>query len=241
VACPEERLVLFLAGELTVEQERDFDNHLLTCEQCWQAVQADRVAHAALERLREPAPAGLGERVALAVSSVPAPAPADNAKKLRPAVSRGRRRWDRSSRLTAAAATSAIVAAAGAAGWAWARSGPPADPPQVSAVVAMISTRTPPSGALRAGEQLMIDHQAMLVRAYEMKGGEALVATSMRPFPMPTSSHLVPGSSTEAWMATKGPLSMYGVNRPRGEQSMFLVAAMPMAELPQVAANLHLI
>ena len=35
---------------------------------CWRAVQADRAARLALEKLREPAPAGLSDRVALAVT-----------------------------------------------------------------------------------------------------------------------------------------------------------------------------
>jgi hypothetical protein len=42
-------------------------------------------------------------------------------------------------------------------------------------------------------------------------------------------------------MATKGRLSMYGVNRRGGGESMFVVAAMPMAEMPQMAARLGLI
>jgi hypothetical protein len=80
-----------------------------------------------------------------------------------------------------------------------------------------------------------------MVRAYQLEGTEELVATSARPFPVPAASHLLPGSSSQAWMATKGRLSMYGVNRRGGSQSMFLVAAMPMAEMPQLAARLDLI
>jgi hypothetical protein len=34
-----------------------------------------------------------------------------------------------------------------------------------------------------------------------------------------------------------GPLSMYAVNRPPGQKSMLLVAAVPMAEVPQMAAR----
>jgi hypothetical protein len=34
---------------------------------------------------------------------------------------------------------------------------------------------------------------------------------------------------------------MYGVNRQPGGESMFVVAAMPMAEMPQLAARLDLI
>ena len=68
-----------------------------------------------------------------------------------------------------------------------------------------------------------------------------IVATSAQPFPVPSTSHLLSGSSSQAWMATKGRFSMYGVNRRDGGESMFLVAAMPMAEMPQMAARLKLI
>ena len=63
----------------------------------------------------------------------------------------------------------------------------------------------------------------------------------MKPLPMPATSHLLAGSSLRAWMATDGTLALYGVNRPAGQPSMFIVAAMPMAALPQVAAQLRLI
>ena len=68
MTCPEERLVAFLAGELAPEEERSFDEHLLGCEQCWRAVQADRAARLALEQLRQPAPTGLQGRVAASVA-----------------------------------------------------------------------------------------------------------------------------------------------------------------------------
>ena len=68
MSCSEDRIIAFLAGELSDEDERRFDEHLLQCEECWRAVQADRAARFALEKLRAPAPAGLQDRVALAVS-----------------------------------------------------------------------------------------------------------------------------------------------------------------------------
>ncbi len=68
MSCSEDRIIAFLAGELSDEDERRFDGHLLHCEDCWRAVQADRTARFALEKLREPAPAGLQDRMALAVS-----------------------------------------------------------------------------------------------------------------------------------------------------------------------------
>ena len=49
------------------------------------------------------------------------------------------------------------------------------------------------------------------------------MATSARPFPVPSTSHLLSGPSPQAWMATKGQLSMYGVNRRGPGESMFVV------------------
>ncbi len=240
MTCPEEPILAFLAGELSPDEERRFDGHLLGCEHCWRAVQADRAARLALEQLREPAPAGLQGRVALAVGLAATEAPAA------PVVLR------RNGRLSvvhtaiahhlrlAAAACLIVVAAAGGFGWlAASRSAP--EPAQVAAVVAMITPGSPPTTALRAGEHIVIGGQPLVVRAYQLEGTEEIVATSARPFHIPPTSHLLTGSSPRAWMATKGRLSMYGVNRPAGGESMFLVAAMPMAEMPQMAARLDLI
>ncbi len=105
----------------------------------------------------------------------------------------------------------------------------------------MMTPGSPPAKALRAGEHMVIAGQELAVRAYVTNGRETIVATSARPFSVPRSSHVLSGPSPRAWMATKGHLSMYGVNRPGGRQSMFLVSPMPMAELPEVAAHLGLI
>jgi hypothetical protein len=140
-----------------------------------------------------------------------------------------------------AAACLIVVVAAGGYGWlATSRSAAP-EPAQVAAVVAMITPGSPPTTALRAGEHIVIGGQPLVVRAYQLEGTEEIVATSARPFHIPPTSHLLTGSSPRAWMATKGRLSMYGVNRTAGGESMFLVAAMPMAEMPQMAARLNLI
>jgi hypothetical protein len=139
-----------------------------------------------------------------------------------------------------AAASLLVVLAAGTFAWAETKS-QPADPPQVAAVAAMITPGSSPAKALQAGEHMVIAGQALAVRAYVMDGHETIVATSARPFSVPRSSHVLSGPSPKAWMATKGRLAMYGVNRPGGKQSMFLVSVMPMAELPGVAAHLGLI
>ncbi len=242
MTCPEERVIAFLAGELLPAEERRFDDHLLGCEQCWQAVKADRAARLALEQLRQPAPAGLQSRVIMAValasqeSLQPVPAgPHRKAASLRPWASAHARR----PRLVAAACLLVLLAAGG--GWVASSGGPAPDPAQVAAVVAMMTPGSPPTSALRAGEHFVIGGQHLMVRAYRLEGTEEIVATSASPFPVPPSSHMLAGSSSQAWMATKGRLSMYGVNRQGGGQSMFLVAAMPMAEMPQMAARLDLI
>jgi hypothetical protein len=238
VSCSEDRVIAFLAGELSAEDERRFDEHLLQCEECWRAVQADRAARFALEKLREPAPAGLHDRVALAVTIATADAPRREAAPRR--LLAVRRAVEQPLVRLLAAASVLIALAAGTFAWMEAK-GQTAEPPQVAAVAAMMTPSSSPANALRAGEHMVIAGQSLSVRAYVMDGSETIVATSARPFSVPRSSHVLSGPSPKAWMATKGRLSMYGVNRPGGKQSMFLVSVMPMAELPEVAAHLGLI
>ena len=231
MTCPEERLVGFLAGELSVEEERKFDQHLLECESCWREVQADRVGRLAVERLLEPAPAGLRDRVSMAVS-LEESGGASHEQHLHTAHRRG------TVQLVAAIF---LVLAVGGTLSAVLVGSVATDPPQVAAVVAMVTPGGHPSAALLAGEREVVNRQQMTVRAYMVHGKEAIVATSLKPLPIPAASHLLAGSSLRAWMATDGTLALYGVNRPAGQPSMFVVAAMPMAALPEVAAQLHLI
>ncbi len=238
MTCPEQPIIAFLNGELSPDEERNFDEHLLGCEECWRAVQADRAARLALEQLRQPAPAGLQGRVALSISLAADEASTGPTVVGRDKVPFMRRAFAPRVRLVSAACL-VVLAAAGVFGWAASRTARP-DPAQIAAVVAMIG-QGPATPALRAGEHLVIGGQRLVVRAYELEGTEEVVATSARPFPLPPTSHLLNGPSPRAWMATKGRLSMYGVNRPAGGESMFLVAAMPMAEMPQMAARLDLI
>ncbi len=261
MTCPEERLVRYLGGEMAVEEERAFEQHLLSCETCWRAVRADRAAREALAVLDVAAPDGLEARVKAAVRSASGdasvrrsgsgPSPATSAAgmppKARPltavtggAVSsqrgKGPRRPHR--RLLAAAGTGGLVAA-GLALWLLAP-GSPAEPPQLAAVVAMAGSSSVPGQALRTGEHMMVAHQPMTVRAYQIAGQEAFVATSRSPFPVPSAAQRSAQAPATAWTASKGALSMYGVNRPAGQTSMFVVAAMPASHLPEVVHQLHL-
>jgi hypothetical protein len=236
-------VITFLAGEMPPEEERLFDQHLLGCEQCWRAVKADRAARLALEQLRQPAPSGLQSRVTLAIALAAGetpPRPGPGGRWLGRA---GLRRDGHRPYLARLAAAACLVVVMAAGATVWVVAGPQAarDPAQVAAVVAMMTPGSPPTTELRQGEHFVIGGQHLMVRAYLLEGTEEIVATSARPFPVPPRSHMLPGSSSQAWMATKGRLSMYGVNRRGGGQSMFLVAAMPMAELPQMAARLDLI
>jgi hypothetical protein len=242
VTCPEQRISSFLAGELSADEERRFDEHLLGCEGCWRAVQADRAARLALEQLREPAPAGLQGRVASSIALAASEGEGGSVVvgRERPHSLMRRAMATRRLRLVAAASLLLVVAAGSFAWLAVPRSAAP-DPAQVAAVVDMMTPGSAPATALRAGEHLVIGGQRLVVRAYELEGTEEIVATSARPFAVPPTSHLLTGPSPKAWMATKGRLSMYGVNRQPGGESMFLVAAMPMAEMPQLAARLNLI
>lgn len=247
MTCDEGRLVAFLDGQLSEADEAAFDEHLLTCEACWGAVRADREGREALDRLRLAAPPGLADRVTAAIRLADTPAQdRDPHTAGDPHVASGRHLLQaarhRPRRLVAvAAATVALVGGIG--GWALSDRHGAGDPPQISRVAAMMTPGVEHERALQAGEQFDFGGQTLVVRSYQVEGDTVLVATSARPFPMPASSHITAGSSTTAWMAAEGDLGMYGVNQPAGskQSSMFLVAAMPMAQLPQVAALLHLI
>ncbi len=99
----DQMLIAFLAGDLDPAAARRFDEHLLGCEDCWQAVREDQAGQVAAELLRQPAPPGLADRVRLAVEVAAAaqPQPRQN-----------RRRWPRWRVLAGAGALAAGLAAA---------------------------------------------------------------------------------------------------------------------------------
>lgn len=234
MTCGEASVVAFLNGELSDEEARRFDQHLIECEACWRAVHEDRIGRLATEQLRVSAPPGLGDRVTASIELAAGPGAIAS-------FAEAERRHRRSLRTVVLAAAAAVAVVAGTLAGIVATTSHPVDPPQVAAVEAMLTSDVVHSSALAAGERLVIGGQSVTVRSYKMDGAMAIVATSMSPFPMPAASHLMRGSSSKAWMATKGGLALYGVNRHAGERSMFVVAALPMAELPEVAARLRLI
>ncbi|HEX4081662.1 MAG TPA: zf-HC2 domain-containing protein, partial [Acidimicrobiales bacterium] len=157
------RLVAFLNGQLADAEEQAFDEHLLDCEACWQAVQEDRAGRLALDRLRVSAPAGLADRVAASVA-LAGKSPAagvggtGGARRFRDPDGRERRR--RSKRLVAVVTVAALGLATvgGIVGWTLGDR-PAGDPPQIAGVVAMMPPATAGSVALRSGEQLDLGGQ----------------------------------------------------------------------------------
>ncbi len=241
MTCDERRVVAFVSGQLSEVDEQAFDDHLLTCGACWQAVHEDRLGRLAVERLRVSASPGLTDRVALAIRLTKEPPEQRGRRADRRHIGRRHaREASHKTRRLAAAAVLAVAAFGAVLGWKL-QDRPGVDPPQIARVAAMMSPGVADDAALRGGKQFDVGGQFLTVRSYKVGGEVVLVATSSRPFPIPASVHLLAGSSPEAWMATRGKLAMYGVNQPSGRASMFLVAAMPMAKLPQVAAGLHLI
>lgn len=246
MSCPEQRLVAFLAGELSEDEARQFDVHLLSCEACWTAVQEDRQGRAALLRLREQVPSDLADRVAMAIT-----VGADRAQAgLPPAVAtsaprrHGPRRAGGSSGrhvrrfvvplLSLAAAVSIALGV-----WAGVGGRGQPEPPQLAMVLAAARSMSP-SHTAGAGPSLVSGHQDIALRYYRVEDQPVLVATSERDFPMPKHMQMK-GSTSSDWMATQGKLGLYCVNANAGHRSVLVVAAMPVEALPRVAADLHLL
>lgn len=254
MSCPEQRVVAFLAGELSEAEARQFDVHLLNCEACWRAVQEDRQGRAALMRLREPVPSDLADRVAMAVAvggrSAASPegaqtAPPEGAQTAPELERRPRRPMNLAGRRRFALSLASLATAAAVAAGVWlgvagpGRSGGPSLSPQLASVLAFARSMSPsrPAGQ---GPTIVTQHQYIAVRYYRVEDQPVLVATSERDFPMPKHMHMA-GSTPSDWMATQGKLGIYCVNAHHGRDSVLVVAAMPVEALPQVAADLHLL
>jgi hypothetical protein len=247
LACSESALVEFLAGSMSASEERAFDEHLLTCEECWRAVREDRVGARAVRRLREVAPPDLSNRISLAIEltatndlAIDDSAPQHRRYQPRRAVHNLALRAGRRPR-AALAVASVVVIASVVTGWTLARTVPPQDPPVISAVMAMASSG--PEGAATSPHAVRLDiaGQHISARAEMVTGTWVVVATSMRPFPMATSAHLIAGSTDDAWMASSKGLGMYCVSAPAGTMSVLVTAAVPVERLPAIAAHLHLL
>src|SRR5215471_6002234 len=137
------QLAVFLAGELDPAAARQWDAHLLECDQCWQAVREDRAGRGAARLLRQPAPPGLADRIGLAVEVAAATRLRDRrvARPPRHARASARSRWRGRAGAGALAAGAAV-----ALGVFLLPAGRPAVPAAVTAVARYAHAVPMPSG-----------------------------------------------------------------------------------------------
>jgi hypothetical protein len=230
-------LAAFLAGDLDRAAAREWDEHLLACEQCWRAVREDRAGRQAAQMLRQPAPRGLADRVAFAVEV----AAAGTIAQRRP---RGgvRLRWRwlaGAGGLAAAAAVTVAVLLPG--GRETGRM-----PAAVAAVARYAETVPParhpglgpgrPGGPVEVGRPVTVaaGGQRMVLRVWRLGRVEAVVAVSAQPFPMPARARGVTGRGM-AWTARLGNIGLYCRN---GHTSELVAAPVPEDQLAALAARL---
>ena len=250
MSCEESRTVLFLADELDGGDRAEFDEHLLECEACWAAVSEDRRGRAFAELLREPAPAGLADRIRLGAETrrPPAVVPVGDAP---PTSERrgARRAFLTRRRLAAAAAVFVLAAGAGAGAGLALTAGPTAPPaaagPSMAATMAAVHlghglpmhVAGPAVGVpTRLGQpvSMTVGGVDLSVTYYRVDGGEALVVHSERPFAMPSSGSA--GRAAGTWTAQLEGLTIWCAN---GKQPAAIVT--PMAgQATDLAQYLHM-
>lgn len=241
-------LAAFLAGDLDPAEARRWDEHLLECERCWRSVREDRVGQQAAELLRQPAPAGLADRVAFAVEVAAAGGTTARRQSRQQAHSRRGRHGRRRHLPLAAAGAFAIGVAVTLMVFllpGWRETG---SVPAAVAAVARYAQAVPPpardqhssSGGRAAPVEvgrpvtLTAGGQQIVVRTWRLGGTEAVVAVSGQPFPMPAHAQGVSGRGM-AWSARLGTLGLYCVN---GRTSELVAAPVPDDELAALAARL---
>jgi anti-sigma factor RsiW len=229
-------LAAFLAGDLDPADARRWDEHLLECERCWRAVREDRAGRQAAELLRQPAPAGLADRVRFAVELAAA---GTASRRPRHGV-RLRWHWLAGSGALAVglAVTLVVLLLPG---------GRASLPAPVAAVARYAQTVPPPARQPEPGPgrpaapvevgrpvTLTAGGQRIVVRTWRLGGTEVVVAVSGLPFPMPSGAQGASGGGM-AWTAQAGKLGLYCLN---GRTSELVAAPVPVAELAGLAARL---
>src|SRR5215813_3669557 len=242
-------LAAFLAGELDPAEARRWDEHLLECETCWRAVREERAGRQAAQVLRQPAPAGLADRVGFAVEVAAAGQTAARrhgsppARSSRWARSGGWLRWPRLAGAGAVAvAVLVMLVVFLLPGGHQTRTVPAAVADYAQAVPPPARDQHSVSGGRAAPMQVgrpvtvTAGGQRIVLRTWRLGGTEAVVAVSGHPFPMPASTRGVSGRGM-AWSARLGRLGLYCLNGPASE---LVAAPVPAAELAALAARLPL-
>jgi hypothetical protein len=231
-------LAAFLAGELDCANAPRWDDHLLACERCWQAVREDRVGRQAAQVLRQPPPPGLADRLSFAVELAAAGTAARQ-----PSRHRMRWRW----RWPAAASALAAAAAASVALLLLPNEHEARRMPAAIAAVARYAEAVPstPKHAASSGWltppvkvgppiTLAAGGVRMVLQVWRLGQVEAVVAVSAQPFPMPATAHGIADPSM-AWTVRVGNIGLYCRN---GRTSELVAAPVPDAVLAALAGRL---
>jgi hypothetical protein len=200
--CDEDRVLGFLFEDLEESERTAFDEHLLGCERCWTAVIEDRRGRALAEALREPAPAGLADRVRLAGETRRRAVPLAPSRQRQVALLAGAASLvavvlvgvvlavvSTPARISNMAATTAAVRLGSALPDHFA--GPPMAHPEQMA---------PASTMTVGGVQLTVTY-------FRVDSGEAILAHSSQPFAMPAGATRIAGGA--AWTAEMGGMAIY--------------------------------
>jgi anti-sigma factor RsiW len=243
-------LTAFLAGQLDPAQARQWDDHLLACERCWQAVREDRAGRQAAQLLRGPPPPGLADRVAFAVELAATARPTFQRRSRQPARPRPRLRrsvrhggglyWRLAGAAMLAGGVVVTLLMTLLAGSHQADQMPEA----VAAVARYAQAIPPPAGdrlpqhaaPIEVGRPVTVNAggQRIVLRTWRLGDAEAVVAVSTRPFPVPARAHDVPGKGM-AWSAQLGQLRLYCLN---GHTSELVAGPVTVARLAALAARL---
>ena len=189
-----ERLVAFLAGDLSRAEVEAVDTHLLECRECWQAVYEDSIGRIAAESVREVAPAAVRDRVRVAVSLAP--------------VGRSQRRWRR--RAVASVAAGALAAAL-LGSWTVLRVDD-RKPDALALIVQQVRAATAHHTVLTS---VTIGGRRMRVEEYDLDGGRVVVAYDTQPFPMPSDAHAANEQVNAPWSASVDGTTVLCFNTPR--------------------------
>jgi hypothetical protein len=220
-------LVDFLDGSLDPAARDAFDAHLLSCNDCWSAVQQDRRGRQAAESLREVAPPALRDRIRITMEI----ATHDQHR------AEWRSRTRRGALMLAGLLPVLLVLVGGVIRL---ERQVPADPPAVAAVLHLARTLPPslsPAGQNEQRRTFVVGGQPLSVHHLHLDGRDVVVAVSTRHFPMPMRAQPLTAGEDAPWLATRGPLGLACFTRP---VPMLLAGRMPAERLARLATRFPL-